>query len=276
MEPHLIQGTKEWLDFRKKHITGTDASVIMGENPWKKPSQLLKEKLSIEHQSFSNEAMERGTRLEPIARDLFILRTGFKVKPAVVVKDEWAMASLDGLSDNGEIVEIKCPNKEEVHAMAVSGKVPSYYRAQLQHQMYVTGADLIYYFSFDGFDGVIVPVSRDDEYIARMVVEEKKFFDNMTSKQPIDEGRTDLEWLSLAEKWKTLAAMLKELEQQETEIRNQLIELANNKFARGWGVSVTPFERKGNIDYSSIPELASVDLDKYRKPSTTSWRITND
>lgn len=276
---HIIdmeQGSAEWLALRKKKVTATDAVVIMGENPWKKPSQLLKEKLSNENNTFSNKAMDDGRRLEPIARDLFILQTGIKVKPVVVVKDDWAMASLDGMSDDMKIVEIKCPNKKEVHDMAIAGQVPSYYRSQLQHQMFVTGVEEMYYFSFDGIDGVIVPVKRDDEYISRMVVEEKKFFDKMMAKEVIDDGRTDLEWLSLAEKWKSLSAMLKELEQQENEIRSQLIQLANNKPARGWGVTATPFERKGSIDYNSIPELKSIDLEKHRKPSTISWRITNE
>lgn len=34
-----------WLALRKRYITGTDAGIIMGVNPWKTPLMLYHEKL---------------------------------------------------------------------------------------------------------------------------------------------------------------------------------------------------------------------------------------
>jgi len=34
-------------------------------------------------------------------------------------------------------------------------------------------------------------------------------------------------------------------------------------------------KRKGNVDYSQIPELQGVDLDAYRGKETITWRITS-
>ena len=113
------QGSPEWLAFRKTKVTATDASAILGLNPWKTRLQLYHEKLSNDPPKPCNEAMQRGNDLEPIARDLFKIKTGHKMEPRVVVKD-WAMASLDGINAWNEILEIKCPG-EKVHAVAVAG-----------------------------------------------------------------------------------------------------------------------------------------------------------
>lgn len=182
-DPSLEQGTSEWLELRKTKITATDASSIMGVSPWKTKQQLYYEKLSNDPPSPPNAYMQRGIDLEDLARELFIVKTGIHVFPKVVIKD-WAMASLDGMSSCGKhIVEIKCPGSK-VHKTSVSGNIPYYYYPQLQHQMYVCSVQMAYYFSFDGIDGVLVKVRRDDEYIEKMVDEELKFYYCLMNKVP--------------------------------------------------------------------------------------------
>lgn len=179
----IEQGTTQWLDLRKTKITATDASVIIGAYPWKTAHQLYHEKISDTHNTYTNSAMQRGIDLEPMARDLFMLETGIDVSPAVIVRD-WAMASLDGISSCGKyVVEIKCPGKK-THEIALSGKIPDYYYPQLQHQMYVCDVDEMYYYSFDGMNGVVVVVVRDDEFIEKMIVAEKHFYDCIINKIP--------------------------------------------------------------------------------------------
>lgn len=274
----LVQGTPEWLALRKTKITATDASVIMGANPWKTRIQLYHEKLSNDPPIPANERMQRGTDLEPIARELFCCRTGQKMIPRVVIKD-WAMASLDGINERNEILEIKCPGDKDQN-LAKLGKVPSYYYPQLQHQMYVCDSEKNFYFSFDGFDGVTVEVKRDDEYIAKMIVEEKKFYDCIMNKTPPEpqEGdyteRDDDLWRECAKGWLFVSSHLKELEKQEEELRKQLIFLSGESNTKGAGISLCRVQRAGNVDYSKIPELKNVDLDKYRKATINSWRIS--
>jgi len=275
----MEQGCPEWHSLRKTKITATDASVIMGESHWKTRIQLYHEKLSNDPPMPPNERMQRGVDLEPIARDLFILKTGTIVKPAVVVRD-WAMASLDGISDDGKfVVEIKCPGKKD-HDAALTGFIPSHYYAQLQHQMYVTDVQNMSYFSFDGVDGVSVHVKRDNKYIEKMIEEEKKFYDCLINKVPPEPSesdyiqRDDLDWVKCANSWKVVACKIKELEKEEEELRMQLIFLSGESNTKGEGISLCQVKRKGNIDYSKVPELKGLDLEIYRKPSSNSWRIT--
>lgn len=189
----LVQRTDEWLALRKTKITATDACVIMGVNPWKTSYRLLEEKLGYVETGPINERMQRGIDLEPVALDLFNIKTGLEMEPCVVFHPDhdWMMASLDGITKYGpnvlgdNIVEIKCAGKVD-HGAALKGKVPKKYYPQLQHQLAVTGLDMAHYFSFDGIDGVILEVKRDDEYIEKMIEAEKRFYDILVESKERD------------------------------------------------------------------------------------------
>ncbi len=277
----LVQGTQEWLELRKTKITATDSCVIMGSSHWKTKIQLYNEKISDENNTFMNDAMKRGLELEPIARSLFTIQTGIEVEPKVVIKD-WAMASLDGISECGKhVVEIKCPGEKD-HATALKGKVPEHYYPQLQHQMWVCDVEKMYYFSFDGADGVIVEVVRDPFYLEKMIAEEYKFFmciQNKTPPAPEESDyieRNDSLWEECVSNWMEVSSQIKELEKQEEEFRKQLIFLSGESNTKGSGISLCKVERKGVINYSKIECLKSMDLEPYRNASSSSWRITKE
>lgn len=179
----IKQGSKAWLKLRKSHITATDANVIMGVSPWKTLMELYNEKISDEPPEEPNERMKRGIGLEPTARNIFILETGIYVEPKVYKKD-WALASLDGISEDEKvIVEIKCPGQKD-HSIAMDGKIPDHYYPQIQHQIYVTGVDMAYYFSFDGSESVLVEVERNEPYIQEMIKKEEAFYQCLINKIP--------------------------------------------------------------------------------------------
>lgn len=274
----LEQGSAEWHALRKTKITATDACVIMGVSHWKTKIQLYHEKKSNDEPILPTERMQRGIDLEPIARDLFCMTTGHKMIPRVLIKD-WAMASLDGINSWNEVLEIKCPGEKD-HAIALRGKVPDHYYPQIQHQLYVCDSEKAFYYSFDGFDGVIVEAKRDDKYIEKMLIEEKKFYDclmNNTPPEPEENDyieRNDELWKQCASKWKSVTSSIKELEKEEEDLRKQLIFLSGESNTKGAGISLCQIARKGAVDYSKIEALKGIDLDKYRKGTINSWRIT--
>ena len=138
-----IQGTPEWLENRKNFIGASDAPIIMGESPWCTPLGLWEQKVGITPPPKENYAMRRGSAMESSAREAFNDKIGMLTLPQVVYhpKYDFMMASLDGLSvDETIAVEIKCPGVK-AHALAIEGKVPIYYKAQLQHQMECSGPD---------------------------------------------------------------------------------------------------------------------------------------
>lgn len=181
MTPQFLdieQGSQDWLELRKTKITATDAAVILGENPWKTAETLFLEKTGQLECVKKSKAMQRGLDLEPIARKLFKVQTRLEMHPQVIVKG-FLMASLDGMTeDKKTAVEIKCPGPKD-HFFAEDKTVPPYYFAQLQHQMFVADLPKIYYYSFDGLDGIYFEVPRDDAYIENMLEKERAFYEKM-------------------------------------------------------------------------------------------------
>lgn len=276
----IEQGSAEWHALRKKHITATDASIIMKSNHWKTPVQLYNEKISNEPPTPPNDAMKRGTDLEPIARELFEIQTGIEMKPSVVVK-EWAMASLDGMSYNEDLIlEIKCPGPKD-HAIALKGKVPDHYYPQLQHQMYVTDLKEVFYYSFDGIDGVTVVVKRDDDYIEKMLEKEKAFYECLVTLTPPEMSDDDYVnfnedevWASYVSMHKNFSDQIKYLEKKKDDVKAQMIELSNGFNSKGNGATLTYVTTKGRVSYDKVPQLQGIDLEQYREPSRQEWRLT--
>lgn len=166
----LKQGSAEWLRWRRGGFGASDIPVLAGENPWKKTDTLLREKAG-HGGDFQNDAMRRGTQLEPEARRAFIERTNLSVAPICLQhsKYPWARASLDGLTDDGSAaVEIKCG--KAAYREASAGKIPRYYKGQIQHIMFIADLPSIYYWCYlPGLRPVLIKAHRDDSYIERII-----------------------------------------------------------------------------------------------------------
>ena len=179
----LEQGSSEWLHWRKNKITGTSASVIMGNNPWKNTRQLWDELLGFTPPQEKNAAMQRGNDLEPKARMIFEEMMGMEFPPIVCESDQydWMAASLDGWNeDNKAILEIKCPN-ERTHKEALDGIVPIYYLDQCQHAFCVTEGVICYYVSYRPEHEkqiAVVEIKPNLDYIEQMKDKEKDFYEN--------------------------------------------------------------------------------------------------
>ena len=269
----LQQQSFEWYEYRKNHIGASDAPVILNVSPWKTPYQLWLEKVSPVKMEEKTEAMQRGLALEEPARKCFEAKTKIVMFPTVLEskKHPFMCASLDGINLEGDsILEIKCPNRQD-HQMALNGKVPEKYIPQLQHQMFVAEVEKAYYFSFDGNDGKIVMVDRDERYIYDLIQKEREFWafvENFTPPEMNErdyQERTDAMWAQKVEQWLQNKASLDEFEKRDKELRNDLILLAGNRNTKGAGVSLCKNIRRGNVDYSMIPELQAINLDQYRE-----------
>jgi putative phage-type endonuclease len=178
----LQQGTTEWLKWRSYGIGASDAPTIMGENPWKRPAQLLSEKLGVSKKSAGNAAMARGSALEPEARKRYEALCGIRVAPVCLQSNqhEWLRSSLDGLSADGNaVVEIKVG--DSVHKYTASTRqVPRYYVGQLQHILAITELPHIDFFCWlPNRPEIRLRVTRDESYIARLIAAEQQFWQQL-------------------------------------------------------------------------------------------------
>jgi putative phage-type endonuclease len=281
MDKELVQGSPEWLELRRSKVGASDAAVILGLSPWTTPYQLWEQKLGLRDVEV-NSAMRRGSEMEEEARKEFEHLTGLVVFPDVCFhpEHEWMMASLDGIDmERKNMVEIKCVSRKD-HQTAIEGNVPDKYYPQLQHQLAVTGLQSVYYFSYDPLNPVTLQVARDEAYIADMIEKEKEFYRcvmNFEAPSLCDRDYVDLsndvEFSTAATFFLTMKKQREVLEKEEERYRKRLIEISENRNAKGAGIRMTKFIRKGNIEYGKVAELQGVNLDKYRKPPTESWRI---
>ncbi len=179
---NVKQGSDIWLALRRQYVCASDAPIVMSISPWRTRGELLDEKRGLIPPQPINSSMERGMMLEDKARKCAEEMLDMLFLPEVYVSNEYPFmcASYDGISfDYKSILEIKCTNKKN-HALAKAGQIPDYYIPQVQHQIAVYGADECIYYSFDGEDGIVVRVPRDDIFIARMIIEEEQFYQEMT------------------------------------------------------------------------------------------------
>jgi putative phage-type endonuclease len=139
-KPYRTDLTEEaWLEQRKKFITATEASALMGVNPYITPSKLLKEK-PLPPQKLVSEFLDRGLEneetvlnraLEWLGADLMDSQ-GFYANPETRIS-----ATPDGITTDGRMIEVKCTG---IRNLSRWEHPPLYYIMQCQVQMYVTGA----------------------------------------------------------------------------------------------------------------------------------------
>jgi putative phage-type endonuclease len=251
----------KWLEERKKGIGGSEASMVLGINPWKSRLELWNEKVTQKSNIDATKQLmfKIGHILEPIIAEEYTKETGrileerpLKIHP----KYPFILGNIDREIVGGDkgrgpgILEIKTKgaftnwHKEEI---------PIYYHAQMQHYLN------LYNYSWGSFSvldlGVmkldIVDVKRDDDFISKLVKEEIEFWKLVENKTPppvcptkaceeflrehykISEDITiDLKDNEDAAKW---AEMLREAKRNiktfdimETEAKNHLMSIVGN------------------------------------------------
>jgi putative phage-type endonuclease len=272
---NLRQNSTDWHDWRRGGLGSSDAPVVMGNSPWMMPRKLWEIKTNrTQEPDRDNIATRRGRQLEAAARAAYERETAEIMEPHCVSHDQlsWMRASLDGLNLEGSLVlEIKCPLSSRDHALALEGQVPGHYYAQLQHQLEVSHACELHYWSFDGRKGALVKVIPDHGYIERLIQAEIDFWRRVTENrwpQPRFKDQDlsdDPKWSEAARCYRRVRRRLDELSNQERELRGRLLNLSDARRAFGSGVELIRTCRKGAVNYGAIPELEGVDLEQYRK-----------
>jgi putative phage-type endonuclease len=277
----LKQNTPEWHRWRLQGIGASDAPVVMGDAPFRTRRFLWSVKTGLARESDVGPAARRGRALEYAARAAYERHTGIQMEPLCLVHDglEWMRASLDGLSFDGSIaLEIKCPWGDRDHAALRAGRIPAHYYAQVQHQLEVSGAEELHYWSFDGRGGTLVKVHHDREYVARMLETETAFWLRVLEQRWPDDGdelnrSNDHQWRIAASHYRTARLKLDRAALEEQYARDELTKLATARRTYGCGTEVLRGLRRGAIGYARIPELRGVDLEGYRKNPVEVVRI---
>ncbi len=202
---NLIQNSPEWYEFRESRLGASDASVICGLSPHKTAHQLWLEKTKqvIPDWSKNRFAMDRGHYLEPIVRGIAGFHLDKTFVPTCFTKD-FLMASLDGIWEDSEALEIKHALKSDHDALILTDpkSIPKKYYPQCQHQLYVSNVSVIHYCSYSiNFkkeknptkgDLKIVPVYRDEEFLKKYIPIAERFMESVTNSVPPEMVNIDI------------------------------------------------------------------------------------
>ncbi len=250
----LIQGTPQWLEWRRGGIGGSTVAAVMCVSDWETPQEAWKRAKGLLPPFDQTPAMARGHQLEPYARTEFGLETGLYVEPKCFQhpRHDWIRVSLDGVTEDHRIaVEIKCPGTYK-HTEALKGRVPKQFRPQLQYQMYALGLERMYYYSWmPELGGKLIEVDRDEDYIERMLPRVTLFWNLLRDGvEPHEEqfvggdaggdtDRCDPAWRRAAEQWKLAHGLLKDAQlqaQQAESVISALMQRKRHGVAAGAGI----------------------------------------
>ncbi len=137
------QGSAEWLAHRRCYRNASDTPVVLGVSPHKTRAQLLQELatgIEAERGEFEETVLASGHRVEALARPLVETILGEDLYPVTGLSDPWS-ASFDGLTlDGSTLWEHKLMNGRLREAFEQYELMPEDYRAQMEHQLLVSGA----------------------------------------------------------------------------------------------------------------------------------------
>lgn len=151
LEMKILSSRDEWLEARSNYIGGSDASAVIGLNPYKTNLELWQEKAGIvQPEEISDKPYVRyGTQAEMHLRGLF--RLDFPEYQVEYIENNlwlndkypFAHASLDGwLTDQDGrkgILEIKTTNiLQSMQKEKWDNKIPDNYYIQILHYLMVT------------------------------------------------------------------------------------------------------------------------------------------
>lgn len=283
---HEIQGTKEWLDYRRTRGGASEVAALFRCSPWvpRTPLELYEVKTQAREVRV-NDAMRHGQQHEAAAREWVEEVIGEALEPQVLEVGR-IIASLDGITLDGEtVVELKVPpkgvaSKTWLH-IEEQGAPPDHYQWQVQQQLYVSGAKRCLFAVYDaalnrGITTEVVADPKAHEAIAKAWAE---FFEHLdTGTPPPDERpelvtREDEAWSKAAEAYRVAKAKLEAAKTEEETMRQELDALAGDKSVTGAGINLSRYWQKGSVDYrKAVPK--DVDLEAFRKPGQWRYRIT--
>jgi len=266
------QGSEEWLQLRRKHITGTDVAGILGISPWKDAYGVWEEKAKDKRIKW-NWAMKRGSEEEPIIRSWFENSYGRTFMPAVYTSDDGiGLASLDGI-DIGETESLECKfcNKEVFH-MIQYGTVPDYYFTQVQWGFFCIPTLKVNHFVGKNSGAyVATALERDEDYLNEILPRIQEFHDKHVlkgiepTKPVVVPDVPTKEVSSLTERYLSLSDKIEGLIEERDFVKNQLIGMADGKDADFGSIKVTYSSGRKVTDWKKVTEDYKIDVDEYTK-----------
>lgn len=303
----VSQRSPEWHVWRKGGVSASNAAVILGISPYKTPWRLWAESKGLVPVAdiSNNPHVKHGVILEPYARAWFEEKYDCMALPlcAESALTRAIRCSFDGVLENADVLEIKCPSTAsflEVLEKGIASAAYALYYPQVQHQLYVSGGAKGYLLFFHTrYTPIVFEMPRDDAFIADMVQKELLFHEMVEQgieppKDPeldayMPDEETRLFWGVRAERLRIVERQLEEhvgaierLKSERDSYRDELIsKMGDFLQAEAEGVKINRFMAKGTIDWKAVatkldPDFSEEKYEQYRRKSSSRVNLSVD
>ena len=306
---NLEQRSKEWLDWRRCGVTASDASVILGQSPYKSRWQLWAEKSGVlkEPDLSSNPHVQRGVEDEDDAR--IRMEEALGDAPLLPVCGEWDQnpklrASFDGITKEGIPVELKAPSEKVYQDVkTLKDQSEGYQRAvaQVQFQMLVADANRAWLcFYRKGMPILPACINRDEHLIQQLRQEAEAFWQLVEEgDEPEKDPNLDVfvpQGLSEQAQWHKLATVYRRRQSRLDQLKDELESgksqqkllqqelqalMGAFRVAESDGLRICQSEVAGSVDYQKAldalckqHQLALPELDAFRRKGREQVRVT--
>ena len=243
----LNMSHEDWLAQRQKSIGGSDASSIIGLNPYSSPYTVWADKLGKIPPKEDNEAMRQGRDLEFYVAERFCEATGKKVRREnfILINPDYpfAHANVDRMVV-GEDAGLECKTTSALNMKNFkNGAFPDTYYVQCVHYMMVTGCAKWYLAVLVlNKEFMVFEIERDEEEIEALAKSEADFWKLVESKTaPMADGTSSttntisvlypesnddsvslLAYEAELQQYMALSAQIKDLEKLKDEMANKV------------------------------------------------------
>jgi putative phage-type endonuclease len=133
------QRSPEWYLMRDGMISASDAGTVLGQSHYGNRDSVILKKCGEESRPPSGAAIDWGVKYENVAKQIYELRNNVEVFEFGCIKHptiNFLGASPDGITNDGIMLEIKCPSSR-----IIDGIIPTGYYCQVQMQLEVCELD---------------------------------------------------------------------------------------------------------------------------------------
>lgn len=277
----LIQGSPEWLQWRRDGIGASDIAVLTGDNPYKTPRQLWEDKCGYAEEEPLNQAMKWGIANEPIARRWLIDAYMMGLDP-ICMEEGIYRASLDGWNEEyATVFEIKCPVSRDIIDNARMGAIPTYWFVQVEWQLMVSCAKRGYAAIWDpeAKRCYVIEVHLTDRRRDALRAVADEFWKHVVNGVP--PGATNADYIELEDdklkelliEYRYVAEHEKLIKDRKNKLREQILAYAPDNSFQAYGYKVRCGAPSVSYDHKQM-EMDGIELDKYRKIGQPVWRIS--
>lgn len=188
---NLVQGSKEWMEFRSKHFGASEAAAMLGLSKQLSRNDLLLYKKTGKSKDYGDwvqaNILDYGHEVEALAREILESELGDELYPVTCSDGVMLSASCDGLTIDGHIAfEHKQYNSDLADFIVANGTLPDTHMPQCQQILLVTGAQKVIFVCSDGaaFNRVKVEIFPDQSWFERIVAGWEQFAKDLQNFEP--------------------------------------------------------------------------------------------